>query len=241
MALVTKADLGPKTYSTLYALDSFRNYWNENERLIQKAAELEAERVGRAWIPQTDEEHSEFRWEQEEARRFHDEIMTPTFRYSCIVMLYVIVEREMLRLLKNLEEERGRQKLSYKDLRGSLLEQLSKFAEVFFNLRWRDRPEYAFLCDLQKIRNCIVHCRGDLGLLATSKKQECDYLIALEARRPGFHAWEGLQIDIEAQCIEQFITEAWQFFMWVFNELKWKIGDSWQKMNWPSCCNASTV
>jgi len=42
------------------------------------------------------------------ARQLHDEIMTPAFRYSCIVMLYTTIERELRRLVQNLEKQRER-------------------------------------------------------------------------------------------------------------------------------------
>ena len=183
-----------KTFDTLYALDSFGAYWLENERLIKEAAEAEEKRSGPKWIPHTAEEYAEFDGSRRDSRHLQDEIVTPTFRYSCVVMLYAIVERELLRLVENLEKERGIQKLKHKDLRGSLLTQVAKFAEVFFNLRLPDCPQHNALCDLQKVRDCIVHCRGELTLF---KEEDRAYLVGLKDRRPGFFAWERADIEIE--------------------------------------------
>src|SRR5436309_1610755 len=93
-----------KTYDTFFALDSFGAYWLENERLIQREAEAEQTRSGPKWIPRTDEEYGEFREYQRIARELYDEIMMPIFRYSCVVMLYAVFERELSRLLDNIEE-----------------------------------------------------------------------------------------------------------------------------------------
>ena len=73
------------TFDTLYALDSFGKYWLENEALIQKAADEEEAKFGPKWTPNDEEELAEYHMERSTARHLHDEIMTPIFRYSCIV------------------------------------------------------------------------------------------------------------------------------------------------------------
>jgi hypothetical protein len=223
---------GPErnTFETLYALDSFGSYWVENERLIQLAADSAANSHMPTWTPQTEEEIGEFRMELQVARHLHDEIMTPMFRYSCIVTLYTIAERELRRLVENLETERGQQKLKVKDIRASsFLAQTAKFSEVFFGLLLASCPQYQALCDLQKIRDCIVHCRGEVDLV---NERDRDYLLRLKDRRAGFFAWERTDIDVEARCIEQFVKETWAFFIWVFAKLNWKIDDSWKNSKW---------
>ena len=59
-----------------------------------------------------------------------------------------------------------------------------------------------------------------------------NYLVSLKDRRSGFFAWEGIDLEIQAQCIETFIKETWTFFTWLFGELKWKVDDSWQGNKW---------
>ena len=119
-----------KTFDTLSALNSFAEYWSENERIIQAAADQEEQRSGPQWIPRNEEEYGEHQCEREIARHLHDVIMTPMFRYSSVVMLYTILERELHRLVENLEKERGPQKLKIKDIReSSFLAQVAKFTE----------------------------------------------------------------------------------------------------------------
>lgn len=211
------------TYDTLFALHSFGAFWLENERLIQEASQAAEASYGPKWTPQTQDDFLEFQEEAQSARELYDEIMVPMFRYSSVVTLYSIVERELRRLAENLEEEHGPQALKYKDLKGSLIEQITKFCEVFVRLRLPECPEYGALCDLQKVRDCIVHCHGEI-----EASRDADRLIRLQDSRPGFHAGKFSSIRIQPACVEQFVREAWRFFIWVFRQLKWKMDVSWQ-------------
>jgi hypothetical protein len=221
-------DIEWRTFETFYALDSFGDYWVENEALIQKAADEEEARFGPKWSPEDEEQLAEYRMELRNARHLHDEVMAPMFRYSCIVLLYTIVERELRRLVENLENERGQQKLRVNDIReSSFLGQVAKFTEAFFELHLAACPQYQAICDLQKIRDCIVHCRGEVR-----PSRDKAYLIKLKDCRPGFFASEGSDIEIGAECIEQFIREAWATFAWLFAELKWQMDASWKERKW---------
>ena len=215
-----------KTYSTMGALHTLAQYWVENEVIIERAANEEVETNGPKWTPDYNDEDSvgEFRAEQDMARDMHDKTMIPTHRYSCIVMLYSNVERELLRLVENLEKERGLQKLKWKDIRAnSKVEQISKFCEVFFGFRLADCSHYTALTELQKIRDCIIHCLGEVGL-----SRDREYLVKLSTNRVGFFAHPSNDITIQPECIEQFLLETWSFFTWVFSTLNWKIVSDYQ-------------
>lgn len=215
-----------KTYSTMSALHTVAEYWVETENIIEQAAVKEVEQNGPKWQPDSNDDDSigEFLSEKDLARYTHDQVLIPMHRFSSIVMLYTTVERELLRLVENLEKVRGEQKLKLKDVRAnSKVGQISKFCEVFFNLRLVDCPQYAALTDLQKIRDCIVHCLGDVNLSGDK-----DYLEELEGKRSGFYAHAQGQIYIYEKCIQQFLLEVWSLFTWVFQELSWEIGAHWR-------------
>ncbi len=217
-----------KTFDTFYALDSFAKYWAVNEALVKKAADEEEERSGPKWKPKDEDELGEYYMERDMARELHDKIITPMLRYSCIVMLYTTIERELRRLVENLEKTHGSQKLKVSDIReSSFLTQVGKFIEAFFGLRLADCAQFQALCDLQKIRDCVTHCRGEVAL-----SRDKAYLASLKDRRTGFFAFEGTDIDIEEACVEQFIKESWGFFTWLFGALQWKIDDSWMDKKW---------
>ena len=216
-----------KTFDTLYALESFGDYWVENERLVLEAVEAAEVRHGPKWKPRTHEELGEFHMERNNARHLHDEIVLPAFRYSSLVMLFTIAERELLRLARNLESERVTPNPKFENKRGSLLKPVENHCKIHFDLRLQDCPEYNGLCDLQKVRDCIVHCHGEVRLSRDAK-----YLVDMNQRRVGFSAHIGTTIEIGSDCTKQFLNEAWRFFLWVFNQRKWPVDDLWLNKKW---------
>jgi hypothetical protein len=221
--------LSAKTFTTFYALDSFRVYFLENERLIQRAAD-DAEFLGRPqWTPQTEEEEGEFRHECQEARRLHDSVMIPLFRNASLAMLYTITEREILRVLDNLAKERNTAPFNRK-ARGDFLKRASQFCRSH-GIDLPAIPHYQSITDLQKIRNCIVHCRGELALLNPDDVKY--FLEQLPKTRPGFLAWDiSAEIEIEAECITKFTQEVWTFFRRLFGLLAWDIDLDWSEKEW---------
>lgn len=217
-----------KTYHTMSALHSLAQYWAENEIIIERAAKEEAEKNGPQWKPDLYDEDSigEFFAERDVARIMHDQTLIPMHRFSSIVMLYSTVERELLRLVENLEKVHGPQKLKWKDIRtgGGMLGQISKYCEVFFKFRLVDCSNYNDVTELQKIRDCIVHGLGDVSL-----SNDKDFLVKLHKKRREFFVTPLDDICIEEECIKQFIQEIWSFFVSVFTSLKWKIAPIWQK------------
>jgi hypothetical protein len=220
----------PNTLWTMSALNSVIQHWVEAEVLIKRAANEQVDLYGPKWSPNGNDEDSmgEYFAERDLAREFQDRTMIPLHRFSCIVMLCATVERELKRLVEHLEKKHGEQKLKVSDLRNtSYLERVNTFLNAFFGLRLSDCPQYAAMADLQKIRTCIVHYQGEAGLMGSNEKR---YLIDLTAKRKGFRAYEhpNIDIDIEAECIQQFATESWEFFVWIFKTLQWKIDTHYQ-------------
>jgi hypothetical protein len=110
------AQLTKKTYSTLGALNTLAQHWVENEIIIERAAVEEVETNGPKWKPDTDDQDSmgEFFAERDMARYMHDNTLLPMHRYSCIVMLFTTVERELIRLVENLEKGKVEENLRRK-------------------------------------------------------------------------------------------------------------------------------
>jgi hypothetical protein len=214
-----------KTYTTMDALHTMAEYWVENEIIIELAAQTEAETNGPQWTPDVNDQDSmgEFFAERDVARYTHDQTLIPMHRYSSIIMLYSTVERELFRLVENLEKEHGPQKLKCKDIRGSKVEQISKFCEVFFSFRLADCSQYAALTELQKLRDCIIHCLGDVSLSIDK-----DFLVKLGQKRKGLFVYPNNDIHIDEECLEQFLKDVWSFFVSVFDALNWQLATQWQ-------------
>lgn len=145
-------------------------------------------------------------------------------------MLAATIERELNRLVEELKKERGAPKLGLEDIQGRpYLKRVARYVQAFFELRLEDCPQYRALVDLQQVRNCIVHRRGEVPL--SQDKGKGDW-VNLKNRRPGLFAHEGFAIVVESECIEQFIKETWAFFIWCFDKLKWKVAERWRGTKW---------
>jgi hypothetical protein len=218
-----------KTVETFFALDTFRVYWLENERLIKAAAERAEQRNWPQWTPKTREQYAEFNMERGIARHLHDEIVTPPFRYSCLVMLFAIAERELLRLARNLDKEHQQKHAGFSSTMGSVMKPVAKHCAKLTGVDFSKCKEFDALRDLQIIRDCIVHCRGEVDLFNPEKRPK---LIRLTSQRSGFFACAGTEIEVNPPVVDQFTKETWRFFIWLFQQLKWKIDDSWKQSNW---------
>ena len=154
-----------KTYSTMAALHRLAQHWVENEIIIEGAATREADLSGPQWKPDPDDEDSvgEYLALRDLARDMHDKTMIPMHRYSCIVMLFTAVERELIRLVENLEKGRWK-KLSEEKatMKTNCMGKAGLFVQSFCSVKLSDCPQYTALIDLQKIRDCIIHCHGEL-------------------------------------------------------------------------------
>jgi hypothetical protein len=227
--LFAEMELTEKTYTTMGALHTLAQHWVENEVIIEKDAVEEVRTNGPKWKPDYDDEASiaEFRAEQDIARYMHDETMLPMHRYSCIVMLFTTVERELIRLIENLEKGKWKKMSEEKGMKKkSPMGKAGQFVQDFCGVKLSDCPQYEALIDLQKIRDCIIHCQGEVSL-SRDKKDLVELWLGGKKRR-GFAAHWNNDIYIYPDCIKQFLIEVWAFFVWVFEKLNWKIAAHWQ-------------
>jgi hypothetical protein len=106
-AIFTDWQLTIKTYSTMGALHTLAQHWVENEVIIERAAVEEVEQNSPKWRPNSNDDYEvgEFLSERDMARHMHDTVMIPMHRYSCVVMLCTTIERELRRLIDNLEKD----------------------------------------------------------------------------------------------------------------------------------------
>jgi hypothetical protein len=236
----TRSEAAParETGETLHALDAFRTVWLENERLIEEAARQEVERYGPKWQPATAEERAEYSAEQHIARHRYDEVLTPRLREACVVVLQGIIERELRRLVENLEHDHGTPRLDLKEVRSwPLLEQATKYLELFFNLRLLDCPQYGALGRLQQARDRIVHGRSGTS---HNPGQDQDRRTRLQDHRPHLPGAKGVSLRVEPDSLERSVREAGQFFVWIFRQLNWGIEDIWRQKTWLEPSPAAT-
>lgn len=215
------AEIDWRTYETFSSISAFRSYWKETERLIGDAADIKELLYGPSGRPTTEDEISELLAERDVVRHLHDKVITPTFRYSAVVSLYAVFERELRRFADNLFEEK-KSKLRYKDLRGALLDQVCKYCDTVCSFSPSQATCFGRVCELQKVRDCVVHCFGEPAM-----SRDKDYLLRLSSPEAGIEAFEGLPIEINHAFIDRSVSAIWAFFSEVFPKVGWKINTEW--------------
>ena len=208
-----------RTYETFSALSAFESFWKETERLVSDAAQNEELLDGPKWTPANQEEHAEYLEERRIVRHLHDEVVTPTFRYASVVTLFATFEREIKRFADNLAKIETA-KISYKDLKGGLLEQISKYADAFCGFSTSGLTGYGQICDLQKVRDCVVHCHGDPAL-----SRDKAYLLKLGSSTKGLEIYDGAPIEIAPLFIENSLVAVRDFFRELFSKVGWKVNE----------------
>jgi len=214
--IIRRPKFDHRTYETMRALEAFRLYANEIERLVSDAAHIEELLEGPKWQPTTEEEEAEYRMEIDMARHLHDRVVTPTFRYSMVVSLWAILEREMKRFAENIEKE-SRSTVTYRDFRPGLLQQMEKYLIVVRGFSIREFGCFPQIELLQIVRDCVVHCYGEPGLSR-------DKVALLRANNPeaGFEAFDGLPIRIGRSFIDTSQTAVTELFRAMFHRVGWK-------------------
>jgi hypothetical protein len=212
------AEYDQKTASTMNAILDFAHHFADNEFLIEKDAENKVQENLPKWNPSNDDndEISEYLMERDLARTLHDETLIPMHRYSCIVMLYIVVERELKRLMDNLQVV-TKQTLKMKQSNESYLAKAKNLLNTSCNLDVSKCPTYSTLDDLRKVRNCIVHSNGELSL-CNEKDQE--FLCKLKHKYKHLFAHPKSDIDVSQESIKQFLINTTGFFIWVFEQLQ---------------------
>ncbi|MCX6955521.1 MAG: hypothetical protein NTV51_25520 [Verrucomicrobia bacterium] len=210
-----------KTYDTLSALDAFESFWKETERLVASAADVseknETFELG-SGDPATD-----YRERRRIGRHLHDEIVTPTFRYAAVITLFAVVERELKRFAETLAKEE-KHTLGYRDLKGGLLEQLSRYTEVYRGFRLNDLKGYIGVRDLQKVRNCLVHAYGDPAMMSSHDKA---HLLKMNSDAAGIEAFDGMPLGIGQPFIAASLVAAKMLFLDLFAKVGWTVNDRW--------------
>lgn len=210
-----------RTQWTLSALRGFDGFWKETEKLVAAAADAEEKLNRPDWNPKDEEEYWEYRSLIRAVRHHHDEVITPTFRYAVVVTLFAILERELRRAADYIAAE-TKVAISYKGQKGSVIPLVARFIKTHKGISIQSLPGYGDIADLQKVRDCIVHCYGDIAL-----SRDHALLKKLSTRARGLDAYPGTEMEIAPAFIERAMNAHVKFFTALFNKLGWKIKAEW--------------
>ncbi len=217
-----------RTYHTFSALSSFERFWRDTEELVSTDADRHQHAHGPKWRAETEEEIAELFAQIRAIRCVHDEVITPTFRYAVVITLFALFEREIRRAGDTFAAETKRP-ISYRNVRGGHCEHVRKFMRQHAGFDLAGLPGYEEICDLQKVRDCLVHCYGDAEL-----SRDCDYLLKLSSPRIGLEVDRGIEIVVLPAFLERSVEAIRDFFHALFLRLQWKVNEKWQSAAGPS-------
>lgn len=214
-----------KTYDTFAALDSFKRFCGEIEQLVAGAADSAEKNEAAEYQLGSGDEATDYFHARRMARHMHDEVVTPTFRYSSVITLFATAEREFKRFADNLAKEQNHE-ISYRDLRGGLLQQISRYLEAYHSFTLSDLENYNEIKRLQKVRNCLVHAFGEPALVAEGERKA---LIAMHSPKDGIEIYDGTPIEIQSRFVELSLDATRNLFFELFARVGWAINDRWKK------------
>lgn len=144
---------------TLAAIDGIEQYYEIIESKLQTAKEEERTRI-REKIKdmQLDWEDELIEWDiaRQEHEMTFDMLLPNYFRYSCIVLLHLVVENKLGEICEVAQNIKSNLPASPKPKQGIIKEYRKYLTEVvgIASQQWNA------IYDLNKIRNCIVHASG---------------------------------------------------------------------------------
>jgi len=160
------------------ALSGLREYYQKNESLIESARksdlsriEDEVGKIGKELKLTEDEKYSEWNLLVGEHEITYDMFFTNLFRYSCVVLVTLILEDHLNKLSWALYKMKEHSKLP-PNPRGDIIATYKGYLDNF-SLSY-DNSLWAFVDDLRCIRNCIVHSSGDVSRRSPKQQSELE-------------------------------------------------------------------
>lgn len=155
--------------------------------------------------------------EQRHLENLYDLDLRPSLRYSFLVLLHVVFETQLRVFCNDIKNQRPLPNIAMKDLRGSPIDQGFMFLTRLAGLSVGDFPEWEHLRTLQKIRDCIVHCYGQV-----SDSKDSTFLRDLAGKGVGVSI-EGPQgrLSVTKQFCEQQLRVLLNLFERLFAAAGW--------------------
>jgi len=161
------------------AFSGLREYYQKNESLLksEKGNDLtkirkKAKAIGKKHKLSKDEEYGEFSLLEDQHEITYDMFFANFFRYSVVVLVYLILEDHLNKFCLALYKEKKLSKPPPK--RGSIYKYERYIQRVHLSY---DQSVWDFISDLRYIRNCIVHASGNVSRREPEERSELDTIV----------------------------------------------------------------
>lgn len=160
-------DFDPEIIETLGWISSVRAYLEEIETIMPSAKHRAIKQLSETTKPEK-WDTATFELETAILESNFDDHFPRLLRYSIVTLLHTVVETQMIRLANYLRRKQGLS-LTVNDFRGTGIKRMKLYLNKVVSLNVADDPAWKKLCDLNDLRDIIVH-RG--GLQGSDKDQQ---------------------------------------------------------------------
>lgn len=207
---ILNRDLRPA--ETLAALSMFLAFFNRAETQL-----ADADMVEEALLSVDEWDRESWDIEHQQHRDFFDETMIPHSRYAAAILLFMIVETRLKAECLAIGRERGIE-VHVSEFRRAPLERCKKFLFKKVGISVGDYHEWQILIDLQRVRDCIAHCAGEIDI--SDDRKELEKLIA---RKIGVDRTARDTIGISEQFLRSCVADLRGFFKRLFCAFGWPL------------------
>jgi len=147
-----------KEYYKLHDLVTYRTSWHE-QHVVEKVLDLQGF-ISSISI-QLEKERIDYN-DTTYPLGFFDLEQPSRIRYIKIIFLFTILERRS-RALCNLIHELKQTEKALENYNGSLMDRVKLFVKEYLSLDFEKLSEWTEIMSFQKIRDCIIHCGGQIS------------------------------------------------------------------------------
>lgn len=149
-----------KYYEHFGKLHDFKKYLELMEAQLEEAKRLSSSTEFAGYDLSDPEQENEYLSLKGQHDDYYDENLGGIFHRSFIISFYSYIELWFEGLCRIVQKTDGRTRLLLKDLKGDSLERVNRYLEIVLAIKISDTPEWGFIRDLKRVRNCLVHADG---------------------------------------------------------------------------------
>ena len=158
-----------KYYEHFGRLNEFKAYLELMETQLEEAKRLSGAKEFAGYDLSDPEQENEYHALKGQHDDYYDDNLAGIFRRSFIISFHSYIELWLEGLCRKVQKSNGTTKLLLKDLKGDSMERVNRYLEIVLGVKISDSPDWDYLGDLKRIRNCLVHADGIIERVGTEK------------------------------------------------------------------------
>lgn len=190
-------------------LVSYRTSWHE-QHVIERLLDLQG--FIHSISGQLEEERIDYK-KATYPLGFFDVEQPTRIRYIKIIFTFTILERRSRALSKLIHELKNTDK-TIDDYKGGLMDRLKLFIKEYLSIDFEKLTEWPEIVTFQKIRDCIIHCGGQI-----SESRDKEFIERLCVRKEDFEISEDGYLFVNEEYVGKIESYTIGFICTVLDEL----------------------